>query len=917
MRRKIRTLSNQFECLSPTIAPLLVLALIASLLPGGVSIAIAQEQFGSNAPKKPDRWESQPQLTDVPVAVRPFLEQHCFDCHNNDTSEGDLSLQAVDLSGTTAISRAFLVTLYDRVAAHEMPPESEEQPADATRAEFLAQIAKPVIAAEQRDDRTIGRTTWRRMNRLEYEATLRDLLQAPWLEIKEMLPEDGESHRFNKIGDSLDVSHVQVAQYLQAADYALRAVLATQTKPIPDETKRYRARDDEGFFRRFSYHKRHGFDTDRATFPVLGNSGQPDVRAQKAPSTVVTHSTGHTGQPDVRAQKAPITHPTDEAVRELEAVGTSISNYLPTTTKFFRAKTPADGRYTIRLNAYSIWLGPGAKDWWRPNLDVVSKGRRDEPITVYAERASGQTRRLGAFDVGAEPTTRTLEVYLLKGETITVDAARLHRSRYPRGWQNPLATPEGQPGVAFRWLEVSGPHTDGHPGYGHRILFGDLPYSPAKKNEPFAVASSDPIGDAERLLRQFMAKAYRQPVADTDVDRFLGVISAALDGGNSFADAMIAGYSAVLCSPTFVCLEEKPGLLDHHAVANRLSYFLWNSAPDDQLRALADAGKLHDLTVLRQETKRLLADARSDRFIEAFLGYWLDLRKISDTTPDSVLYADYYLDDLLVESSLLETQAFFKELIQTNAPARILIDSDFVMINERLADHYNIPDVSGVAIRKVAVPKGNPRGGIMTQASVLKVTANGTTTSGRASGLGDGTHRRQNTPAATTWHSSGRARYCGATTIREQLAKHRSDPNCASCHTKIDPAGFALENFDVMGGWRDQYRAIGEGGEKVAGRGKNGQPFAFHLAAPVDPSGELPDGRTFADVRGLKQALLQDERQIARNIAKQLTIYATGAGIRFADRPAIEQLLDQCSDSQYGIRDIIVAIVQSDLFRHK
>ncbi len=833
--------------------------------------------------------------SDVPETILPFLEQHCFDCHDGDTSKGDLNLQAIDLSGDTVVSRTLLVSLYDQVADHEMPPKNKKQPAEAARAEFLAHLAKPVIAAEQRDDQTTGRTTWRRMNRLEYEATLRDLLQAPWLEIKEMLPEDGESHRFNKIGDALDVSHVQVAQYLHAADYALRAVLATQTKPIPDRTTRYRARDDEGFFRRFSY-RDSKYPPDRATFPVLGSSGQPDVRAKEAP----------------------ITNPTDESVRELEAVATVISNYLPTTTKFLRAKTPADGYYTIGLNAYSIWVGPGKKRWWQPNLDVVSKGRRDEPITVYAERASGQTRRLGAFDVGPEPTTRTLEVHLLKGETITVDAARLHRSRYPRGWQNPLATPEGQPGVAFRWLEVSGPHADGHPGYGHRLLFGDLPYSPAQKDQPFAVASSDPIGDAERLLRQFMAKAYRQPVSDADVDRFLGVISAALDGGNSFADAMIAGYSAALCSPTFVCLEEKPGLLDHHAMANRLSYFLWNSAPDDQLRALADAGKLHDLSVLRQETKRLLADARSDRFIEAFLGYWLDLRKISDTTPDSVLYADYYLDDLLVESSVLETQAFFKELIQTNAPARTLIDSDFVMINERLADHYHIPDVNGVAIRKVVVPEGNPRGGIMTQASVLKVTANGTTTSPVVRGVWVMERIVGKTPPPPpAGIPAVEPDTRGATTIREQLAKHRSDPNCASCHTKIDPAGFALENFDVMGGWRDRYRAISEGGEKVAGRGKNGQPFAFHLAAQVDPSGELPDGRTFADIRGLKQALLQDERQIARNIARQLAIYATGAGIRFADRPAIEQVLDQCKDSQYGMTDIIVAIVESDLFRHK
>jgi hypothetical protein len=157
----------------------------------------------------------------------------------------------------------------------------------------------------------------------------------------------------------------------------------------------------------------------------------------------------------------------------------------------------------------------------------------------------------------------------------------------------------------------------------------------------------------------------------------------------------------------------------------------------------------------------------------------------------------------------------------------------------------------------------------------------------------------------------------GATTIREQLAKHRSQPTCAACHAKIDPAGFALENFDVLGGWRDRYRALGEGGEKELGFGKNGQPFAFHYGPPVDASGTLPDGRKFDDIRSLKNLLLADERQIARNLTRQLVVFATGAPVRFGDRPEIEQILDRAEPSHYGVRTLIREIVQSSLFQIK
>jgi hypothetical protein len=287
------------------------------------------------------------------------------------------------------------------------------------------------------------------------------------------------------------------------------------------------------------------------------------------------------------------------------------------------------------------------------------------------------------------------------------------------------------------------------------------------------------------------------------------------------------------------------------------------------------------------------------------------------TSPDAELYSDYYLDDLLTESALAETQLFFAELLRDDLPARNLVASDFAMLNERLAAHYGLPPVKGIALRRTPLPPESPRGGLLTQASVLKVTANGTTTSPVLRGawimeriLG------QKPPPPPPSVSAIDPDIRGATTIRQQLDKHRNQESCAACHRKIDPAGFALENFDVMGGWRDRYRSEA-GGELARGLAKSGQKFAFHYALPVDATGEMPDGRKFRDIREFKQLLLADEKLIARNLVRQLTVYATGAPVRFGDREQIDAILQRASSSHYGVRSLVQELVQSDLFRSK
>jgi hypothetical protein len=388
--------------------------------------------------------------------------------------------------------------------------------------------------------------------------------------------------------------------------------------------------------------------------------------------------------------------------------------------------------------------------------------------------------------------------------------------------------------------------------------------------------------------------------------------------GYSFTEAMISAYSAVLVSPAFITLEEQPGHLDNYALASRLSYFLWNTEPDAALMQLATANRLQDPAVLRAQTRRLLEDERSQRFVRAFLDYWLDLRKLNNTSPDENLYPDYYLDDYLVESAGDETRAFFTAMLESDLPARNVVASDFAMLNERLADLYGIPGVQGSALRRVALPADSVRGGLVTQASVLKVTANGTTTSPVLRGVWINERilgRLVPPPPGGVPPVEPDVR--GTKTIRDQLAQHRSQTLCKSCHARIDPPGFALESFDVAGGDREKYRAVGSEGKAAEGVGKNGHLFEFHYALPVDPSGTLPDGRSFADVRELKNLLLADERQIARNLASQLVVYATGSPVRFGDRPRLEAILDRAKNSGYGTADLIDAVIQSELFRSK
>ncbi len=430
----------------------------------------------------------------------------------------------------------------------------------------------------------------------------------------------------------------------------------------------------------------------------------------------------------------------------------------------------------------------------------------------------------------------------------------------------------------------------------------------------WTVQSGNPLADADRLLAGFLPKAFRRPVDDAVRKSYLAKFEERMKAGDHFETAMRWVYRAAMCSPDFLYHIEPPGRLDDFALASRLSYFLWNSTPDATLTALAAGGRLRDPKVLGEQVERLLKDAKSQRFIEDFLGQWLKLRSIAANDPDKKLYPEFspYLQDSMVA----ETRAYFRELIDRNLDAGHLVQSDFAMLNEKLAVHYGIPGVSGPAIRRVQLPKDCARGGFLTQASILKITANGTTTSPVVRGafvmdrlLGKPPEPQPPNIAAVEPDVQG------ATTIRELLAKHSTDASCASCHVNIDPPGFALESFDVIGGQRDRYRSIGEGDPAPRGSIDPFIGISFKLGPKVDASGQLHDERKFTGIADFKTLLTTENRQLLLNLARQFTVYATGRDIAFSDRAALEDIVARTEKQGGGIRTLLHEVALSGLFQ--
>ncbi|MEY2598182.1 MAG: hypothetical protein RLZZ142_441 [Verrucomicrobiota bacterium] len=809
--------------------------------------------------------------------LAPLLEEHCVECHEGSKAKGGLELARLAQDLEDRGLRERWVRVHDRIQKGEMPPPKKGELSNGERARMVGILGGALQEADRREVERLGRGPLRRLNREEYENNLRQLLHLPNLEIRGMLPEDREGHHFNKASDTLDLSREQLTAYLDAAEVALRA--ARVTDPQPRKPDAYRA-----------------VGTD--LFPRLGTFGNRQA--------MFFAKGDHAANLEAKPSK-------EEELRRAADEELELALFRSASWPYFgypkRFVAKVGGEYRVRFWARAVRQVDGFR---------LVPAEAPQPMTFRARKPSGpciagDPRATGGIlDIAPEGALYETTVLLREGETFEYSLLGLpiplafNVQGGPPIYRFPPFPEGGQPGVAFRSLEVEGPLVPAEwPPASHRVLFDSL---------PVGAVPADAKSEAIRLLRRFASLAVREPFSEADLEIFERLILGRLEKGESFESALLAGYQAVLCSGPFLTLREPEKEGDHFAVASRLSHFLTNRGPDDALSARAGEGLLRERRVLRAESERLIAGEGFERFIHNFTDYWLNLRHLRRDDPDVRLFPEYRFDDYLVESLERETRAFVAAMIRENLPATVLVDADFAYANDRLARHYGLEPLTGSNLRKVSLPEGSPYGGLLTQGAILKVTANGTTTSPVVRGawvmerlLGEPPPPPP--PSVPAVEPDIR----GAKTIRDLLALHTRDESCASCHARFDPVGLALESFDVLGGWRENYRSLGEGAQ-VKGIDRAGHEYAYTVAARVEPNGKLLDGTAFSNIRDLKKVLASRPRQLGCNLLHQFTIYATGTPVRFSDRPEIEAILDACEPAGYRVRDLLLGLIESRIF---
>lgn len=764
-----------------------------------------------------------------------FLQAHCVKCHGDEVQEGELRLDLLSPPHDDVASSPVWTTIVEMVEAGEMPPPDEPPPDDRQVRQFLAWIGSELSTANRR------KLALRRLNRVEYENTVHDLLGID-IPLADLLPEDGSVQGFDNVAGGLGLSPILMERYLEAADIAFESVIR-RVKPLPPATRRAVLMEQED-----------------------------NIEAVRKAKGGVLESHGAfldftPGWPPARIDPA---HPIE------------------------------DGVYRCRI---AVWPHePGE--------------HRTLAVAVFVGRLFGPgTRRLmGIYDVTGTPEApRTIEFTARMKE---LDALHILPWIYPEHvtWRD---KEEARPGVAIAWAETYGPLDQSFPSESQKALFGtpdsismtagDSIYIRHRRGvKSHHVDSSKPYEDAARMIRDFVPRAFRRPVDDQLAGQFVGLTLRQLDQGRTFEQAVRTGVTAVLCSPYFLLVNQQPEI-DDYTIASRLSYFLWSSMPDDELLRLASEGKLSDASVRHAQVERMIKDSKFERFVENFAGQWLDLRDIEFTTPDKKLYPEY--DELLLRSMVSETTGFLRHVVANNLSILSFVDSDFAILNQRLADHYGLAGVRGhEKFQVVKLPADSVRGGLLTHASVLKITANGTTTSPVVRGawtLDKILGQPPSPPPASVPAVEPDIR--GATTIREQLKLHRNDESCARCHVRIDPPGFALEEFDVIGGHRQWYRSLGSDGQRVA-------KTTYRVGLPVERGGQLPDGREFKSFVEYRELLLESPDRLARAFAQKLLVYGCGRPVSVADRAAVDAVVEASREHHFGMRSMMRAVTDSELF---
>ena len=761
------------------------------------------------------------------AGVQKFLSAYCTECHGPEKQKGDRRFDQLTIPADKIDTLIDLQDIIDQLNLGEMPPKKAKQPSAAEQREIIAQLSDAVAAGHEKLASTGGSTVLRRLNRREYINTIGDLfaMNMAAFDPTTKFPRDQTEEHMDNLGDVLQTSGYLLDQYLDAADAIVEKAFALQQRPEPQIWR---------------------FDKNFQQQPELSHSHGRVFNFRYLCVYECMDSENHEG------------------------------GYAP--INGFQKGVPVDGFYEIKVLAHAQnrqhpydldIFGTDAREPFRlgivPGDAKVGPLHHPQPLQpILAERVMGD----------GDPEWHTMKVWLDAGQTPRLvfpngmencrqafgNIARRYKDQWPK--KDPykggivdarrIVLQHGKmPHIRIHEVQIRGPIVEQWPPVTQQAVLGTKTFTPERTRE---------------ILQTFTDRAYRRPATKDELDRLVAVANTRVKAGHSPITGLKDGLKAALCSPAFLYLSNdttpaadkaKKPQLGSHALASRLSYFLWSTMPDAELRRVADSGELLQSDVLVAQTRRVLAHSKSDSFVTGFLDSWLNLRSLGDMPPDRDDFGVYYTKDLQ-HAFKRETQLFLRDLLERDASIVNFLDCDYGFVNQPLAKLYGLGDIAppekAPEFRKVQFTDRN-RGGLLGQGSVLTVTANGIETSPVVRGVWLlenilGTPPPPPPDDVPVIDPDVR----GAKSIRELLSKHRESPNCYGCHQKIDPLGFALENFNPIGQWRTSY-------------GKAGK---------IDAAGELPSGQAFTDVAGLKKILVERRDLFARMLTERLLAYACG-----------------------------------------
>jgi mono/diheme cytochrome c family protein len=819
-----------------------------------VWVALAASPSDRLAAMAPSAGQAASSASQGSASARALLDSYCVSCHNEKLKTGGVVLDTADVSNVGQQAETW-EKVVRKLRAGTMPPPGRPRPAQPATAEFVSWLESSLdrVAAANPDP---GRTALHRLNRTEYTNAVRDLL-ALEIDARALLPaDDTDEHGFDNVAEVLTVSPALMERYLFAARRIARLALGYPTGPGVE------------------------------LYQVPRMLTQDDRLSEDLPF-------GSRG-------------------------GAAIKHYFP-----------ADGQYTIKVrlksNLYDYILGLGHPHQLEVRLDgVLVKrftvgGRRD--VNPPPPSFSGAMRGNDTFetyaheaDLGLETTVaaragmRTLGVFFVRTHWEPEGVLQPIQTGYP------LAVNEQFDGnLALDSVAIDGPHKTSGPGdtpSRQRILV--CRPSSANAGATSARALQEGEACARRILTTLARRAYRRPVADDDVQTLMGFYRAGREEASQEAKndaSQAASFDAgiqfalerILIDPDFLFRAERDPSsvakgssyrLTDLELASRLSFFLWSSIPDDELLDSAARGRLRDPETLARQLRRMLADKRSNALVENFAGQWLMLRNIRDAAPDPDLFPDF--DENLREGFRRETELFIESQIRDDRSVLELLSANYTFLNERLARHYQIPNVLGTRFRRVTLPDAR-RGGLLGHGSLLTVTSYPNRTSPVLRGkwlleniLGTPPPPPPpDVPALKDRGENGRPQ-----SVRERLESHRQNPTCAACHAQMDPLGFALDHFDAVGKWR-----------------------TADAGTAVDATGELPDGTRFGGLEGLRTLLLGRREQFVSTVTEKLLAYALGRAVEHYDLPAVRKIVRDAARSDYHWSAVILGIVNSVPFQ--